>query len=213
WSDLSWVGDDVQEAGFPFDLHWFDSFQEFRFPHIGTVNIGGMEIEIRSAIEPWHVLGEESSGQGTARYVDSSVERVQVLVRHMTSNRFIVTCNGRKIPLQSTGREGEYVAGVRYKAWAPFSALHPALPVDSPLVFDLVDTFNQHSLGGCTYHVSHPGGRNYDTFPVNAMEAEARRVARFSSHGHSQDRREFRTDPPHPSQPYTLDLRYRAGDD
>ena len=209
WQDLSWVIADLKEAGFDFDLQWFEAFQEFRFPHYGTVNVRGMEVEITGAIEPWHVLGEESSGQGTARYVDSSVERLQVLVRHMTSNRFIVTCNGRKIPLQYTGREGEYVAGVRYKAWSPYSALHPLLPVNSPLVFDVVDTFNNRSLGGCTYYVSHPGGRNYDTFPVNAMEAEARRVARFSRHGHSQDGVEFDTRPPHPSQPYTLDLRYK----
>ncbi len=210
WQDLSWIVDDLRSAGYPFELDWFASFQEFRFPRFGTINVAGVEVEVTGAIEPWHVLGEESSTQGTSRYVDSSVERLQVRVRNMTSNRFIVTCNGRKLPLHNTGKEGEYVAGVRYKAWAPHSALHPTLPVNSPLVFDVVDTFNNRSLGGCTYHVSHPGGRNYDTFPVNANEAEARRMARFWSHGHSQGEKAYRTDDPHPSQPFTLDLRYSA---
>ncbi|MFM1895421.1 MAG: hypothetical protein RLZZ385_495 [Pseudomonadota bacterium] len=210
WQDLGWVVEDLRNAGYGFELDWFAPFQEFRFPHFGTIHVAGVELEFTGAIEPWHVLGEESTGQGTSRYVDSSVERLQVKARNMTSNRFIVTCNGRKLPLQYTGKESEYVAGVRYKAWAPYSALHPTLPVNSPLVFDLVDTFNNRSLGGCTYHVSHPGGRNYDTFPVNANEAEARRVARFWAHGHSQGERDYRTEEPHPSQPYTLDLRYGA---
>lgn len=208
WQDLGWVIDDLKRSGYHFELDWFAPFQEFRFPHFGTLHIAGIEIEISGAIEPWHVLGEESTGQGTSRYVDSSVERLQVKARNMTSNRFIVTCNGRKLPLQFTGKEGEYVAGVRYKAWAPYSALHPTIPVNVPLVFDVVDTHNKRSLGGCTYHVAHPGGRNYDTFPVNANEAEARRVARFWHHGHSQGTKDFRLDDPHPSQPVTLDLRY-----
>jgi uncharacterized protein (DUF2126 family) len=213
WQDLGWVIDDLRHAGYPFELEWFSSFQEFRFPHYGTTHVAGIELEITGAIEPWHVLGEESSGQGTSRYVDSSVERLQVKARNMTSNRFIVTCNQRKLPLNYTGKEGEYVGGVRFKAWAPYSALHPMLPVNTPLVFDVVDTFNNRSLGGCTYHVAHPGGRNYSTFPVNANEAEARRVARFWLHGHSQGDLEYRIDDPHPTQPYTLDLRYDAQPD
>jgi len=208
WQDLGWVIDDLKRSGYQFELDWFAPFQEFRFPHYGTLHIAGIELDISAAIEPWHVLGEESTGQGTSRYVDSSVERLQVKARNMTSNRFIVTCNGRKLPMQFTGKEGEYVAGVRYKAWAPYSALHPTIPVSSPLVFDVVDTLNSRSLGGCTYHVSHPGGRNYSTFPINANEAEARRVARFWHHGHSQGTKEYRIDEPHPSQPVTLDLRY-----
>jgi uncharacterized protein (DUF2126 family) len=208
WQDLGWVVDDLKRSGYDFELDWFSSFQEFRFPRFGTIHIAGIELEITAAIEPWHVLGEESTGQGTSRYVDSSVERLQVKARNMTSNRFMVTCNGRKLPMQFTGKEGEYVAGVRYKAWAPYSALHPTIPVNAPLVFDVVDTHNSRSLGGCTYHVSHPGGRNYSTFPINANEAEARRVARFWHHGHSQGTKEYRIDAPHPSQPVTLDLRY-----
>ncbi|MEX0617579.1 MAG: transglutaminase family protein [Pseudohongiellaceae bacterium] len=211
WQDLSLVIEELRASDYPFELDWFASFQEFRFPSCGSIHVAGVELEVRNAIEPWHVLGEESDTQGTSRYVDSSVERLQVTARNMTGNRFMITCNARKLPLQFSGREGEYIAGVRYKAWSPWSALHPTLPVNSPLVFDIVDTFNNHSLGGCTYHVAHPGGRNYDTFPVNANEAEARRVARFWHHGHSQGQMDVRTDAPHPNHPYTLDLRFGVG--
>jgi uncharacterized protein (DUF2126 family) len=138
------------------------------------------------AIEPWHVLGEEMTGRGTARYVDSSVERIQVKVNDFTEERYVLTCNGVKIPLANTGKKGEYVAGVRYKAWNPWSALHPTIGIDTPLVFDVVDTWNKRSIGGCTYFVSHPGGRSYDTYPVNSYEAEARRINRFWDTGHSQ---------------------------
>lgn len=148
------------------------------------------------------------SGGGTARYVDSSVERLQVQVHGMTGHRLAVCCNGRKLPLQATGQEGEYVAGIRYKAWDPYSALHPTIKVHTPLVIDVVDTVNNRSMGGCQYHVAHPGGRNYDTFPVNANEAEARRVARFNSFGHTQEEIVIREEKPHPERPYTLDLRF-----
>jgi len=144
-----------------------------------------IELELRAAIEPWHVLGEEVTSQGTARFVDSSVERVQLRVNGMTDSRHIVTCNGRRVPLRPTGRRGEVVAGVRYKAWQPPSGLHPTIASQAPLVFDLVDTWNRRSIGGCTYHVAHPGGRHEETFPVNANEAESRRFARFWPHGHT----------------------------
>ncbi|MDO8294779.1 MAG: transglutaminase family protein, partial [Gallionella sp.] len=210
WEDLGWVVDDLNKAGYPFDLDWFAPFQEFRFPHYGTIHAAGIQLDLHRAIEPWHVLGEESTGQGTARYVDSSVERLQVRTQNMTGNRFIVTCNGRKVPLRSTGTEGEFVGGIRYKAWAPHSALHPTIDVHSPLVIDIVDTHHNRSLGGCTYFVSHPGGRNYETFPVNANEAEARRVARFWQHGHTQGAMTPDLGEPHAAHPYTLDMRYRA---
>ena len=208
WEDLNWVSKDLNEAGYPFELDWFAPFQEFRFPYYGSIHAAGIQIDVHRAIEPWHVLGEESSGQGTARYVDSSVERLQIRARNMTGNRFIVTCNGRKVPMRSTGTEGEFVGGVRYKAWAPWSALHPTINVHSPLVIDIVDSYHKRSLGGCTYHVSHPGGRNYDTFPVNANEAEARRVARFWPHGHSQGEMDLDLGEPHSAHPYTLDMRF-----
>jgi len=208
WQDLSWVVKDLNDNGYAIDLDWFAPFQEFRFPHYGRFHIAGLQLDIHGAIEPWHVLGEEMSGGGTARYVDSSVERLQVQVQGMTGNRLAICCNGRKLPLQATGQEGEYVAGIRYKAWDPYSALHPTIKVHTPLVIDVVDTVNNRSMGGCQYHVAHPGGRNYDTFPVNANEAEARRVARFNSFGHTQEEMEIREEEPHPERPYTLDLRF-----
>lgn len=186
WKDVCEVAEDLQAQGIDFKAEWLLPFEEFRFPHYGRVELDGVQIELRWAIEPWNVLGEEISSFGTARYVDSSVERLQVKVYGMRSERYVLACNGRRVPLVSTGRKGEYVAGVRYKAWAPPSALHPTIGVQAPLVFDLIDTWNGRSVGGCTYHVSHPGGRSYDTFPVNSFEAESRRVNRFFDHGHTQ---------------------------
>jgi uncharacterized protein (DUF2126 family)/transglutaminase-like putative cysteine protease len=198
---------DLQRAGYAFEFDWFAPFLEFRFPRYGTVVYHGIEVELRQAIEPWHVLGEEVGAGGTARYVDSSVERMQIKVRHMNDNRHILTCNGRPLPLAATGTRGEYVAGVRYRAWAPPSGLHPTIGVQAPLVFDLVDSWSGRSIGGCTYHVAHPGGRNYDTFPVNANEAEARRVARFWNHGHTPGTMHVRREGRNPDYPLTLDLR------
>ena len=186
WQDIKEVVEDLQRHGFPFKLEWLAPFEEFRFPHYGRKKIDDIEIELRWAIEPWHVLGEEITGSGTARYVDSSVERLQVKLSGLTDSRYVLSCNGRRVPIRSTGRKGEYVGAVRYKAWAPPSALHPTLGMDTPLVFDLIDTWNGLSVGGCTYHVSHPGGRTYDNVPVNSNEAEARRVNRFWDHGFTQ---------------------------
>ncbi len=198
---------DLQRAGYAFEFEWFAPFLEFRFPRFGSVVYEGIEIELRQAIEPWHVLGEEVGAGGTARYVDSSVERLQVKVRDMNDTRHVLTCNGRPLPLTATGTRGEYVAGLRYRAWNPPSALHPTIGVHGPLVFDLVDTWSGRSIGGCTYHVVHPGGRNYDTFPVNANEAEARRVARFWNHGHTPGTLHVRREGRNPDYPLTLDLR------
>ena len=210
-ADIRDVAHDLARAGYPFEPAWFEPFVEFRFPRYGTVTYDGVSLELRTAIEPWHVLGEELSGTGTARYVDSSVERMQVKVTGMVGSRHTVTCNGRVLPLAPTGVPGEYVAGVRYRAWNPPSALHPTIGVHAPLTFDLVDTWAQRSLGGCTYHVAHPGGRNYDTFPVNANEAEARRVARFWAHGHTPGPMHVYPEPPNPATPVTLDLRWQPG--
>lgn len=208
--DMADVVDDLRRFGYTFEKHWFDPFVEFRFPRYGTVAYQGIELELRQAIEPWNVLGEEMSGGGTSRYVDSSVERMQLRVRGMTDGRHIVTCNGRPLPLQPTGVAGEFVAGVRFRAWSPWSALHPTIKVQAPLVFDLVDTWSSRAIGGCTYHVAHPGGRNYDSFPINANEAEARRFANFWAHGHTPGQVKIADEPKNPRFPLTLDLRWQA---
>lgn len=209
--DIRDVVRDLRQAGYAFDEAWFEPFVEFRFPRYGTVVYEGVELELRQAIEPWNVLGEEMSGGGTARYVDSSVERLQLRVRGLTDGRHVITCNGRPLPLHPTGTHGEYVAGVRFRAWNPPSALHPTIGVHAPLTFDIVDAWMGKAIGGCTYHVSHPGGRNYSTFPVNANEAEARRFARFWPHGHTPGAMEVAPEPLNPKYPFTLDLRWQPG--
>jgi uncharacterized protein (DUF2126 family)/transglutaminase-like putative cysteine protease len=205
--DMAEVCRDLRESGYDFDDAWIAPFLEFRFPRYGELQVANLHLELRLAIEPWHVLGEEMGGGGTARYVDSSVERVQIKVKGMTDKRHQITCNGRLVPLHATGVPGEFVAAVRYKAWAPHSALHPTIGTHVPLIFDVVDSWNQRSIGGCTYHISHPGGRSYDTFPVNANEAEARRRSRFWEHGHTPGKVEVRTESVNPRFPMTLDLR------
>ena len=204
--DLVDVSNDLKRWGYAFDKQWFDPFIEFRFPRYGTINIDDIELELRFAIEPWNVLGEEVTAQGTARFVDSSVERLQVKVRGMTDSRHLVTCNGRRLPLRNTGVRGDFVSGVRFKAWQLPSGLHPKIAAQAPLVFDIVDSWNGHSLGGCTYHVEHPGGRNPETFPVNAYEAESRRLARFWQHGHTPGPVDPPTEEPNGDYPFTLDI-------
>ncbi len=182
-ADIAEVVADLRAHGFDLDLSWFAPYLEFRFPRIGITEAGGVELELRSAIEPWYVLGEESSSGATARYVDSSTERLQVKVEGFVPGRHRLVCNGVPVPLTPTGTPGRYVAGVRYKAWKPWSSLHPTLEIDSPLLFEIIDAPSRTSLGGATYHVIHPGGRTYDHPPVNAPEAEARRARRFEAMG------------------------------
>jgi uncharacterized protein (DUF2126 family)/transglutaminase-like putative cysteine protease len=208
--DFAAVVAEVRQAGYPIDREWFAPHLEFRFPVYGRVVYDGVDVELRQAIEPWYVLGEEPGAGGTARYVDSSVERLQVRVRGLEPERLTVACNGVQLPLQPTGTEGEFVCGVRYRAWQPPRCLHPTIPVHTPLVVDVVDVAARRAIGGCTYHVGHPGGRNYATVPVNSNEAEARRRARFFGFGHTpgspltlvmHENHEF---------PSTLDLRRQA---
>ncbi|MFQ3622973.1 MAG: transglutaminase family protein, partial [Acetobacteraceae bacterium] len=205
--DFRDVLEEIAEHGFVLDPSWFAPHLEFRFPTIGTIAVRGMELELRRALEPWHVLGEEAYAGGTVRYVDSSVERVQAKVTGWVEERFTLVCNGVAVPLQPTGTEGEYVAGVRFKAWQPPSALHPTIGAQVPLVFDVYDNWTGRSLGGCTYHVAHPGGRAYETFPVNANEAEARRRSRFFAHGHTPGPMKPPRGGTSREHPRTLDLR------
>jgi uncharacterized protein (DUF2126 family)/transglutaminase-like putative cysteine protease len=205
--DFRDVLEELRLAGYPLDKAWFAPHFEFRFPRIGEFSNANVHVELRKAIEPWYVLGEEGAVGGTARYVDSSVERLQVKVNGMTSPRHAITCNGGKLPLHPTGVEGEFVAAVRYRAWQPPSCLHPTIPIDAPLVFDVLDLWLRRSMGGGAYHVSHPGGLNPSTFPVNAFEAESRRAARFLKIGHSAGPLETPRDEPNRDYPLTLDLR------
>ncbi len=211
--DFKDVMAEMRSAGYAFDDSWFAPHVEFRFPLVGSFCSAGVEITLRNALEPWHVMGEEGAPGGTARYVDSSLERIEVRVTGLNESRYVVTCNGRALSLQPTGVVGEFVAGVRYKAWNPPSSLHPSIGVHAPLTFDIVDTWMKRSLGGCQYHVSHPGGLSYESLPVNAFEAESRRLSRFVAMGHTPG---LLVVPPATIQvpasrefPFTLDLRHQ----
>jgi uncharacterized protein (DUF2126 family)/transglutaminase-like putative cysteine protease len=205
--DFSDVIEEQNQAGFGMGLEWFAPHFEFRFPKLGDIAVAGALLELRQALEPWHVMGEEGSQSGTTRYVDSSLERVEVKVSGLPADRYVVTCNSRAVPLRPTGREGEFVAGVRYRAWQPWSALHPTIGIHSPLTFDIVDTWMKRSVGGFRYHVVHPGGRSHEAFPVNAFEAESRRLARFFRIGHTPGRMSVKPAALSEEFPFTLDLR------
>ncbi|KPA14033.1 IMP dehydrogenase [Candidatus Magnetomorum sp. HK-1] len=206
--DFEDVLQDLNEKGYSLNMTHFHPHFEFRFPEFGTLFYEHISLELRQAIEPWHVLGEEVSGSGTSRYVDSSLERLQVKVKGLTDSRHIVTCNKRKLPLHKIKAHGSFVAGVRFRAWQPPSCLHPTIPVHTPLIFDIVDTWTKRSISGCTYYVSHPGGRHHEDFPVNENAAQGRRIARFSTKGYTpNDLDKIPAEEKNQSFPLTLDLR------
>nr|WP_314258118.1 transglutaminase family protein [uncultured Devosia sp.] len=207
WQDFLDIIADLDRHGFKLDPAWFAAQLEFRFPFCGEVEYDGIRLELRQALEPWHVMGEQGAIGGTVRFVDSSVERLQVKLEGLNPERYAVACNQRPVPLRTTDTAGTAVAGVRYKAWQPASGLHPVLPVNTPLVFDIYDRWTQRPVGGCVYHVAHPGGRNYETFPVNGNEAEARRLARFIPQNHTAGGYMLRAEKPADEYPLTLDLR------
>lgn len=183
--DIYEVIDFLNNSGIAFQKEWMDVFLNFRFPEYGSVTVNNINMTIRAGLEPWIVLGEEMSNTGTARFVDSSVERIEVYLENFNSERYILLCNDIRVPLHNTAFKSKFVAGIRYKAWAPSSAMHPTIGVHSPLIFNIYDTWNERTIGGCTYHIVHPGGRNYDTFPVNDLEAESRRMTRFWDYNHT----------------------------
>jgi len=205
--DFEDVLQELASAGYRFDMAWFAPHFEFRFPRYGEVSARGIHLTVRSALEPWNVLGEEAAPGATVRYVDSSLERIELHVTGLNDNRHAITVNGLAAPLHPTGRVGEFVAGIRYRAWQPAASLHPTIAVHAPLTFDIVDTWMRRSLGGCRYHVAHPGGLSHEILPVNAFEAESRRLARFERIGHTPGELDVELPRPSLEAPFTLDLR------
>jgi uncharacterized protein (DUF2126 family)/transglutaminase-like putative cysteine protease len=208
--DFNDVIEELRDFGYPVESDWFAPHFEFRFPRCGDYHVKGMSLELRHALEPWHVMGEQGAPGGNVRYVDSSLERIQVKVNGMAPDRYVLSCNGQTVPLQATGQVGEFVAGVRFRAWQSPNCLHPTIGVQAPLVFDIVDTWMNRSIGGCQYHVSHPGGLSYETLPINAYEAESRRLSRFFRVGHKPGSWQAPEPVPNMEHPFVLDLRKQA---
>ncbi len=207
WKDFQSIIKDLNDAGYPIKEEWFRPHHEFRFPHMGHVNYDGIDIELRQALEPYHVLGEEGVIGGTARYVDSSLERLEIKASGLYGDRYCISCNGQLLDMKKTETEGEFIKGVRFRAWQPSSCLHPTIGIHAPLTFDLYDKWSGRALGGCRYSVSHPGGKFFETVPINALEAEGRRLCLFEAGGHTTGAYEVRKPPENPEYPFTLDMR------
>jgi uncharacterized protein (DUF2126 family)/transglutaminase-like putative cysteine protease len=210
--DFSGVLAELRQAGYAFEEKWFASHMEFRFPKIGSIAVDGVELELRHALEPWNVLAEETTSGGMVRVVDSSLERIQVKLSGVTEeSRYAVTCNGRGVRLYPTGEPGEAVAGVRYRARQLSAALHPTIPVHLPLVLDMIDQRKKRSIGRCAYHAGPPDGRAYNARPVNAAEAEERRLGRFQESEPPSGPVVAPGESTNPMFPMTLDLRMPPG--
>ena len=212
--DFSDVLDQLRWSGYKFEEKWFASHLEFRFPKIGSIAAEGVELELRQALEPWNVLAEETTSGRTVRTVDSSLERMQLKLSGFTAeSRYVVACNGRLVPLHPTGepaKTGEAVAGLRYRARRLSAALHPTIPVHTPLVFDIIDRWKERSIGRCTYHARPPDGHAYTARPVSATEAEDRRQKRFEKSNHAPATMKVPEEESNPIFPMTLDLRLPA---
>jgi uncharacterized protein (DUF2126 family) len=209
--DFSEVLGFIRRSGCKLEEDWFASHKEFRFPKIGSIAADGVELELRNALEPWNVLAEETTSGGTVRSVDSSLERLQVKLAGVASDsRYVVACNGRKVPLHPTGEPGESVAGIRFRARKLSAALHPTIPVHTPLAFDLIDTWTERAVGRCTYHASPPDGTIYTGRPANATEASERRLKRFQINDPPPGPAKSPANELNPIFPMTLDLRWPA---
>jgi uncharacterized protein (DUF2126 family) len=206
--DFSDVLAQLHQSGYAFEEKWFASHLEFRFPKIGSIAVDGVELELRKGLEPWNVLAEETNSGRTVRSVDSSLERIQIKLAGVTTeSRYVVACNGRRVPLYPTSEPGEAVAGVRYRARRLWAALHPTIPVHAPLIFDLIDRWKERSIGQCIYHVGPPDGRTYAARPVDAAEARDRRLERFQESSHKLSQITVPEEESNPVFPMTLDLR------
>jgi uncharacterized protein (DUF2126 family) len=210
WADVKDIVDDFARHGVPMKGEWLRPFLDHRCPVAGVQQFGDITLELRLGLEPWPVLGEQQAAASVARYVDASLERIQVRVNGVTEGRHIVTVNGVQVPLRSTGVASEQVGGVRFRAWQPPFCLQPQIGVHHPLRFDVIDTWGKRSLGACSYHVWHPGGTGYDEPPLTLFEAAARRAQRFTTEGHAPWPATVQPTEPHPEHPYTLDLRLHS---
>jgi len=212
WRDFEDVLAYLGRQGLPLPADAYRAFLDLRCPVVGRAQAGDVAVEIRNAIEPWHVLGEEATATGTSRYVDSSMERIEARVEGLVDGRHQVLVNGLTLPLRSTGARGEWVGGVRFRAWAPPHSLHAHIGIHHPIRIDVLDAWTRRSIGACAYHVWHPEGRGYDTPPLTRFEAAARRAQRFTIESPLPWPVSPRPTTPHPDMPYTLDLRRYPGD-